>query len=127
LPRFEQRAVPFDAWLFTIAKRHALNVIGRRGRAEPMEPTLIQLESDALARRASTIATMLDGDRGARALLEGLPAKQRRVLGLRFLLDMTPTEIADVCGTTPDAVRHVQHRALRSLSRMLEPASVDAA
>lgn len=38
---------------------------------------------------------------------------------LRFAFDFTPGEIADVIGSTADAVRHTQHRALKSIASAL--------
>ena len=49
-------------------------------------------------------------------MIEALPDAQRRAMTLRFVFDLTPAEIADVTGTTADAVRHMQHRAMKTLA-----------
>jgi RNA polymerase sigma-70 factor (ECF subfamily) len=54
-------------------------------------------------------------------LVSRLPRAQQRVLALRFVYDMSAGEIAEVVGSSADAVRHAQQRALQHLSRDLCP------
>jgi DNA-directed RNA polymerase specialized sigma24 family protein len=49
-------------------------------------------------------------------LIERLPERQRRTLVLRYVFELGTPEIADVLGTSEDAVRHTQMRALKALS-----------
>jgi RNA polymerase sigma factor (sigma-70 family) len=49
-----------------------------------------------------------------------LPPRQREVVGLRYLADLTPTEIADVLEIDPRTVSVHHHRAMRALRAMLE-------
>jgi RNA polymerase sigma-70 factor, ECF subfamily len=51
-----------------------------------------------------------------RELTEALPEPQRRVLELRFIFQLNTFEIAEVVGSTPGAVRQLQHRALKALA-----------
>lgn len=53
------------------------------------------------------------------ALLELLPDKQREILRLRVVVGLSAKETAEAVGSTPNAVRVVQHRTLGRLRSML--------
>jgi RNA polymerase sigma-70 factor (ECF subfamily) len=112
--RYEQRAEPFDHWLFRIARNHALDCQRRRRHRETRR------EEDAadLLRVAEARAGEQD-DWTFRELIEGLPASHRRVLVLRYVYDFSSVQIGAVLGKTPDAVRHIHMRALRSIEHSL--------
>jgi hypothetical protein len=44
---------------------------------------------------------------------------QRQVLVLRYMLDLSNAEIAEIVDREPNAVRALQHRAIRSLKQRL--------
>jgi RNA polymerase sigma-70 factor (ECF subfamily) len=50
-------------------------------------------------------------------LLRTLLPRQRQILIMRVVLGMSAQETAEAVGTTPDAVRVAQHRALSRLRR----------
>ena len=55
-----------------------------------------------------------------RTALAALPAEQRDVIVLRFLVGLSPGEIAERMGRSEDAVHGLQHRGRRRLrSEML--------
>jgi DNA-directed RNA polymerase specialized sigma24 family protein len=58
-------------------------------------------------------------DTGVAGLIERLPHKQRRVLLLTYGWGYGATEIAEILGTSADAVRHLRHRTLRTLTPRL--------
>ncbi|HEX8122224.1 MAG TPA: sigma-70 family RNA polymerase sigma factor [Solirubrobacteraceae bacterium] len=116
LPRYTERG-GFRAWVFSIARNHAwdrLNAASRSTFAVAPE------DLDRHERRGSAATGGSDAHEDLAAIervIARLPAKQRRVLRLRFVFDMTAPEIARVLGISVDAVRHLQQRALRSLAR----------
>jgi RNA polymerase sigma-70 factor (sigma-E family) len=55
----------------------------------------------------------------ARRALAGLPTRQREVLTLRFLADLTDSEIADATGMSPGNVRSAASRGLATLRSTL--------
>jgi RNA polymerase sigma-70 factor (ECF subfamily) len=118
LPRYEERGLPFRAWLFRITRNQALDQgVRDRERARPTDPHALSEYQDSQTRSESLSAGF--GGPPLAELLRRLPETQRRVLGLRFAADLAPDEIADLTGSTPDAVRHIQKRALASLAKML--------
>lgn len=118
LPRYEQRTAPFAAWLFRLARNHVLDLQRRHGRSEPCEPGDLTRARDA--QNATTPESPL---RALSERLAELPRNQRRVLMLRYACSFTPLEIAELIGTTADAVRHTQMRALAALATSMSPAA----
>jgi RNA polymerase sigma-70 factor (ECF subfamily) len=115
LPRYERRSQPFRAWLFRIAHNHAVDEIGARKRLDLTEPATLE------ERREQPDLSALGwvSDRDFFFLIGRLPLAQRQVLTLRYMLDLTTAEISAVLDRAPDAVRMLQHRALRQLEERL--------
>jgi RNA polymerase sigma-70 factor (ECF subfamily) len=119
IDRYEDRAVPFSAWLFRIARNAAVDHFrsSRRERLEPASP-----ERDGVAPSAEEAALRRLGDRRVAELACRLSEDQRRVVALRFLLGRSNAEAAVALGKTEGAVKALQHRALASIERQLASA-----
>jgi len=130
LHRFEERARPedgqgastFRVWLFRIAR----NVVADRQRARYRRPEE-QLETaaalaDGAADPAAQVARRDEASAAWRAI-ERLPGDRRRAIILRFVDEMSTSEIAGVLGRSEGAVRVLIHRALRSVARDLDEGS----
>jgi RNA polymerase sigma-70 factor (ECF subfamily) len=123
LPRYERRRQPFRAWLFRIVRNHTLAHLRKEARTEATDPTVIDEQREANGDREpatedlSVLAWI--SDRDLMMFAERLPLAQRQVLVLRYMLDMTDVEIAEVLGRSAVDVRTLQHRALRFLEARL--------
>ncbi len=123
LARYEPRTVPFSAWILRIAHNAAIDHMRAR-RAVPCEEVRSpELEDSSLARERS---------QDLRAALEKLPAEQRDVIVMRFVLGLSPGEIAVRLGRSEDAIHGLQHRGRVTLRRELTalhsaPAAMGAA
>jgi len=112
LPRYEERGQPFRAFLFVVARNHAVSELRRRQRLATVDP--IELDQ----RLEPTEATPVDdhlpwvSDRELLALIERLPLAQRQVLVLRFMLDLTHAQIGEILKRNPEDVRALLYRAL---------------
>lgn len=120
LASYEQRSVPFSAWLLRITHNLAIDQLRRR-RATPCAEV-----------RAPTEAG--DDDHGLslalREALSQLPDGQREVVVLRHVAGWTPGEIAERLDKSEDAIHGLHHRGRRALKdslRQLEAAPVTAA
>ena len=102
----------FRSWVFTIA-HHA--VIDER-RRQARRPRTAPLERDVAAR--DDVESAL-GDERVRSLLSGLPPDQRDVVLLRLVADLSIEDTAAALGKKPNAVKQLQHRAVRSLRARL--------
>jgi RNA polymerase sigma-70 factor (ECF subfamily) len=120
LKRYERRGQPFRAWLFTIARNHAIRELRRLGRIEPMDPDEARMQADTAVTDAADV-TALDWitDRDLNLFVERLPLPQRQVLVLGFLLDLPDDQVARVMGRSQVDVRSLRHRALRFLEERL--------
>ena len=116
--RYEQREVPFSAWILRVARNAALDHIRSR-RMVPVEDVRI---SDA-----GQDEIRFDRYSSLRDALAQLPEQQREVLVLRHVAGLTPLEIARHMRKTESSVHGLHHRgrgALQAALRELEAAPV---
>src|SRR5215207_4305919 len=104
--KYEERAVPFDAWILRVARNAALDHLRAR-RAIPTEE--VRLTDTGRAQVA------LDRGQALRQALEDLPEDQREVLVLRHIVGLSPVEIADTLNKSESSVHGLHHRGRRSL------------
>lgn len=106
IQKYEQREVPFAAWILTVARNAALDHMRAR-RAIPTEEVRV----------ADSGSAQLGDERGRdlRQALERLPEDQREVLVLRHIVGLSPVEIADTLGKTESSVHGLHHRGRRTL------------
>jgi len=121
LPRYERRSQPFRAWLFTIVRNHAIRQLEKRARLELVDPVELSESHrhvpDHAPQGIEALTWMTDRD--LLMLVERLPVAQRQVLLLRFMMDLTTSDIAAVLDRSTDDIRALQSRALRFLERRL--------
>jgi len=110
IKKYEQREVPFDAWILRVARNAALDHL-RAKRAIPTEE--VRLVDTGRAQ------TGLDRGRALRQALEELPEDQREVLVLRHIVGLSPVEIAGTLDKTESSVHGLHHRGRRSLRASL--------
>jgi RNA polymerase sigma-70 factor (ECF subfamily) len=115
LERYEPRRVPFSAWILRVAHNASIDHLRLR-RPTPVE------EVHAVDRAEDVTGRERFAD--LRLALDQLPAEQRDVLVMRFLIGLTPGEIAERMGRSEDAVHGLQHRGRRRLRS--EMARLDA-
>jgi RNA polymerase sigma-70 factor (ECF subfamily) len=112
--------VPFQAWLFRIARNALTDELRRRERVSVLDPQQIA-ERRERVQLGPDVAECVE-----RWALEGalarLPERQRQVLTLRFIGDMRIAEIAWMLGITEGAVSEALRRGLQTLPRyVVEP------
>lgn len=112
-------------WLVTIAANVARRHFERRGR-QPHEHSLEGEQLDAPDDSAVNALDDLETTErreGLQRAIERLPPRQKAVLSLRLDLELPFQEIAGAIGISEENARAHHYQALRSLRRMLEPAS----
>jgi RNA polymerase sigma-70 factor (sigma-E family) len=93
-----------------------------RRRATSQAPHGLAGHADPVLSAESAVLTREERDEIMRAVRR-LPPRQREALVLRFYLDLSAEETAETMGISPSSVRSATHRALASLSRMLQEQS----
>lgn len=95
--------------------RVALNVARRRGRRRALEASLLR-------QRGPDSPATLEGPAGeAWAVVADLPRRQREVVVLRYIADMTEADIAFTLGVTRSTVSSTLADARQALGRLLAP------
>lgn len=108
----------FVAWLCTIARHRARDVLRKR---KPEALPQSNLEGPALScPTSSTDATTLD--RELHSALAALPETHRTAVALRYFEEMDYASIEKLLGLTNGALRGILGRALAMLRKQLKPA-----
>jgi RNA polymerase sigma-70 factor, ECF subfamily len=105
--KYEERDVPFFAWVLRVARNLAVDHL-RRQRMVPVEEVRA---SDAGIGDPAAGRPMLD----LRDALFELPNDQREVLVLRHFAGLSPTEIATRTGRSEGSIHGLHHRGRRTL------------
>jgi RNA polymerase sigma-70 factor (ECF subfamily) len=115
LPTYQQRGVPFAAWLFQIARNALIDLYRRRKSV---------VSWDSQAGLAPALPGPQDLDAGLvhqerlvrlKTLLARLDPAQRELLALRFAAGLSTPQIALVVGKSPAAVKKQLTRLLQML------------
>jgi RNA polymerase sigma-70 factor (ECF subfamily) len=124
LERFRGDERAWRSWLFTIARRRAIDESRRRSRhrvapLDDLPPARQPTTADAGALALDNLA--------AAAVVQAvlaLPPLQAEVILLRMLAGLDNEAVAQIVGRSPGAVRVAAHRGLRRLAQVLSPAGV---
>ena len=118
LAAFDDRGVPFEAWLYRIAHARVIDYWRHQRRWPTVQiddPALIDWlraednsEDDVLQRRSLLAA------------LRQLTDDQQQVIVLKFMAGCDNAEIAHIVDKTEGAVKALQRRGLEALSRLLD-------
>src|SRR3954471_15050358 len=133
LPKLAGRELNFGAYLFTAARNASYDIIGPRKRAEPVEdvgdvggrPMSGDERGDALAdpERAAMLGTLQEQVRSANGRL---PERQREVLALRELEELSYDEIAGIMDMNRNSVAQLISRARINLRDELRGSALTA-
>ena len=118
LQRYEDRGLPFSAWLFRVA--HARLVDYRRRarvrQSEPLEETTLDTEP------GPEVETIVRAEtQQVFAAIRSLTDDQQMVIQLRFVEGYSLEITAEVMRKTIGAVKAMQQRALRRLATHVKP------
>lgn len=107
------------AWLYTVARNHALNVVRKEGR---MDPLTDERTATLAAPSAGPHDAAAANERQARvvAMLETLPQEQREACRLKFQDGLTYREISQVMGVSLGKVNNLIAAALLSMRAQLK-------
>jgi RNA polymerase sigma-70 factor (ECF subfamily) len=110
LPNYQERDVPFSAWILRVARNLALDHLRQR-RAVPCEEIRGADEHfDDTARERSQCL---------QEALAILPPDQREVLIMRHIMGMSPKEIACSLGKSEGSIHGLHHRGRGAMQRAL--------
>ncbi len=116
LPTYRHLGRPFLSFVFGVAAHKVADVHRAAARDRSM-PTAETPDTLTVAENPEQIALRRELSEQTGGLLRTLLPRQREILIMRVVLGMSAQETAEAVGTTADAVRVAQHRALCRLRR----------
>ena len=124
LAAFRGDETAWRAWLFTTARRRAIDE-GRRRSRRPVIP-VPELPDEAGPDAADPADLVLDklSTEAAIAIISALPRFQAEVILLRVVAGLDNQAVARLVGRSPGAVRVAAHRGLRRLAATLQPSGI---
>lgn len=119
LPRYDERGLPFSAWLLRIAHNLAANWHRDRSRHR-----LVRLEVSAGEVRAfddpeEQVAAAAEAEL-VRAAVRRLPPERQHLLLMKFVFGLSNAEIARAMNRTEGAVKALLHRTIVALRQLLD-------
>ncbi|MFJ3421911.1 RNA polymerase sigma factor [Streptomyces sp. NPDC086082] len=103
------------AVLFTIARRRIFDYFRRQNRATPVEGSDLETLAAGLAQHVTDDCDIAVLRVDLQVALAALPARQRQVLELHYIDDLSAAACAKLIGTGVDNVKKILKRALRTL------------
>lgn len=119
LPKYDERGLPFSAFLFRIARNSLIDYYRQRKAVQSLDDIEIQSRDPGLEEAVDVHIENHD----LKKSMAGLREDYRNVLVFRFLSGLSPEETAQVMQRSVGAVRVLQHRALCALKDLLERGS----
>ncbi|MDY6796474.1 MAG: sigma-70 family RNA polymerase sigma factor [Actinomycetota bacterium] len=118
LNRYQDRGIPFSAWLLRIAHNLVANWHRNASRRSIVGLDIVESLTDEGPTPEETLEEEEDF-RELRRELRSLPDERQQAIILRFAEGLKHREIGDVMGKSAGAVKVLVHRSLLSLHRSL--------
>ena len=123
--RYQDRGKPFVAWLYRIARSRVADYYRQLTR----DPGIIHLDDVYVAALPNLDTRLMQQELAAYVykIIIALTEDQQQVVILRFVEDRPVKEVARLMGKDANAVKQLQHRALRAIAGRMERAGVTPA
>jgi RNA polymerase sigma-70 factor, ECF subfamily len=121
LSSYRHQGFPFSSWLYRIARNEIIDFYRTRKSHVYIEEA-VSTESDMEPIADSEIAELLDTAfeiELVKKAISGLRPMEQDVVILRFIEDLSPREIAEAMDKAPEAIRLIQHRAIKNLRKIM--------
>lgn len=119
LPRYQPSQAAFSTWLYTIARRLALNELDRADRRLREHPADGPPDRPSPAPGPAEQLQQHQQQRALQAALRQLGAADRSVLALAYVGELSLADVARIEGSTEAAIKARLHRARQQLRALL--------
>jgi RNA polymerase sigma-70 factor (ECF subfamily) len=116
LPRYNERGLPFGAWLFRIAHDRVVDFYRKAGRRQTVELT------DDFSGEELSLDLNIEITESYDRLYEAishLTDEQQAVIQFRFMENWSLEDTGYMMNKSVNAIKALQHRALQSLQRFI--------
>ena len=114
----KQRPVNVQAWLYTVCRRQALDVLRKETRMKTLDDAQAAVCECPVPAQSAAVELHETQNQLLRLLVD-LPANQREVVRLKFQDGLSYRDIAEVTGLTSSNVGYLLHIALKRLREQL--------
>ena len=114
IPKYEDRGVPFSAWLYRIAHNLVVNYHRDRKRRQivPIDDFVITaLKGEA----PENVTQKREQENELLEAIRNLPEERQQLLMLKFIERMSNAEIGETMGRSEGAIKSLYHRTLIAL------------
>ena len=116
---YEERGLPFSAWLYRIA----LNLVANWHRSQSRRKSVQLDELITATSDVSSPSTLVEKQEDREALLDvisELPEDRQQLLILKFVERMPNAQIGQVMGRSESSIKSLYHRTLKTLRSSLQ-------
>ncbi len=114
---YEDKGLPFSAWLFRIAHNLVANFHRDRGRRPIVSLEGMVLHSEGQRQQPESFAVHQDDSRRLMDTIRDLDPVRQELLVLKFSEGLSNAEIAEIMGRTEGAIKSLYHRTLLALRK----------
>lgn len=111
------RARSFKTWIYTIAHNHLINYVTSKKDVLSLDESLEVPSTESGSKFGEEVDMQMQMD-VVHELIQELPAPQRELLTMRFVNDLSNTEIASVLNKEEGAIRTGLSRSISSLRNL---------
>lgn len=119
MPTYQDKGVPFQAWLYRIARNLVSNWYRDNGRKQTValdDVIHMQVGDDDSPEQ---LIQMIERENSLIDIIKLMPPERQDVLVYKFLHRLSNAEIGEIMGKSEGAIKSLYHRTLLSLREML--------
>ena len=123
IPRYEDKGLPFSAWLYRIAHNLVANYHRDRSRRKVIaieDLSFWKADEDG----PELVAALIEDKERLLEVVRRLPADRQELLILKFVEKLPNAEIGDIMGRSEGAIKSLYHRTLIALREEWETAEI---
>ena len=114
------RGFPFSSWLYRIARNEIIDYYRTKKISIDIKDITIEANPEFVSGNpAPTKIDAILNIEKVREAVKKLGPTEQDIIIFRFVEDLSPQEVADIIDKTPEAVRLIQHRAIKNLRKIL--------